>query len=49
MHGIAFRQRNLREILWRAALESYEPPPIDDGIRAELQEYAARRRRELGD
>lgn len=35
--------------LWRAALERYEPPPIDDGIRAELHEYAARRRRELGD
>jgi len=37
------------DILWRAALESYEPPPIDDGIRAELHEYAARRRRERGD
>ena len=37
------------DVLWRAALERYEPPPIDDGIRAELHEYAARRRRELGD
>ena len=36
------------DTLWRAALESYEPPPIDEGIREELYEYAARRRRELG-
>ena len=37
------------DALWRTALESYEPPPIDEGIREELYEYAARRRRELGD
>ena len=35
--------------LWRAALERYEAPAMDDGIRAELDEYVARRRRELGD
>ena len=30
-------------------LEEYEPPPLDDAIREELQEYVTRRRRELGD
>ena len=31
------------------AVHSDPSPPIDDGIREELHEYAARRRRELGD
>jgi len=35
--------------LWRAKLEAYERPPLDDAIRAELDDYVARRRRELGD
>ena len=43
------RQLARADALWRTALESYEPPPIDEGIREELNEYAARRRRELGD
>lgn len=30
-------------------LDEYEPPPLDDAIRAELSEYVTRRRRELGD
>jgi trimethylamine---corrinoid protein Co-methyltransferase len=30
-------------------LESYEQPPLDDAIRAELEDYVNRRRRELGD
>ena len=30
-------------------LEAYEEPPIDEAIRAELDEYVTRRRRELGD
>ena len=30
-------------------LEEYEPPPLDDAIRAELEEYVIRRRAELGD
>ncbi|HMH94532.1 MAG TPA: trimethylamine methyltransferase family protein [Streptosporangiaceae bacterium] len=30
-------------------LAAYEPPPIDDAIRAELAEYVTRRRAELGD
>jgi trimethylamine--corrinoid protein Co-methyltransferase len=35
--------------IWRAKLASFEPPPIDDAIRAELDNYVQRRRRELGD
>jgi trimethylamine--corrinoid protein Co-methyltransferase len=30
-------------------LESYEQPPLDEAIRAELAEYVTRRRAELGD
>ncbi|MPZ60374.1 MAG: trimethylamine methyltransferase [Propionibacteriales bacterium] len=30
-------------------LEEYAPPPIDDAVRAELEEYVVRRRAELGD
>jgi trimethylamine---corrinoid protein Co-methyltransferase len=30
-------------------LDSYEQPPLDDAIRAELEEYVVRRRAELGD
>ena len=35
--------------IWRAKLDSFEPPPLDDAIRAELGDFVARRRRELGD
>jgi trimethylamine--corrinoid protein Co-methyltransferase len=35
--------------LWREALAQYEPPPLDDGVRAELEQYVTRRRVELGD
>ena len=35
--------------IWRATLEEYEQPPMDEGVRAELQEFVVRRRRELGD
>jgi trimethylamine--corrinoid protein Co-methyltransferase len=35
--------------LYKAKLEAYEPPPLDDAIRAELEEYVTRRRKELGD
>jgi trimethylamine--corrinoid protein Co-methyltransferase len=34
---------------WRARLEEYEAPPLDDAVRQELQEYVVRRRAELGD
>jgi len=33
----------------RATLEAYEPPPLDDAVRAELEEYVVMRRKELGD
>lgn len=35
--------------IWKERLESYEQPPLDDAIRAELEDFVARRRRELGD
>ena len=35
--------------IWRKKLESFEAPPLDDAIRAELDDFVARRRRELGD
>src|SRR5579859_6109846 len=35
--------------IWRAQVEAYEPPPLDDAIRAELADFVTRRRRELGD
>jgi trimethylamine--corrinoid protein Co-methyltransferase len=33
----------------RRTLAEYEQPPLDDAVRAELEEYVTRRRRELGD
>jgi trimethylamine---corrinoid protein Co-methyltransferase len=35
--------------IWRQTLEDYEQPPIDDGVRAALRDFVARRRIELGD
>ncbi len=35
--------------IWRETLENYEQPPLDEGIRLELEEYVNRRRTELGD
>src|SRR4051794_12625291 len=35
--------------IWRETLESYERPPIDEGVRTQLREYVTRRRAELGD
>jgi trimethylamine--corrinoid protein Co-methyltransferase len=29
---------------WRALIEDYEAPPLDDAIREELAEYVERRR-----
>jgi trimethylamine--corrinoid protein Co-methyltransferase len=37
------------EVIWRRTLEEYEQPPLDEAIRAELEEYVTRRRAELGD
>jgi len=35
--------------IYKKKLEEYEPPPIDDAVRQELEEYVVRRRAELGD
>jgi trimethylamine--corrinoid protein Co-methyltransferase len=35
--------------IWRATLERYEQPPLDEAIRSELEEFVVRRRAELGD
>jgi trimethylamine--corrinoid protein Co-methyltransferase len=35
--------------IWRETLERYEPPPIDEGVRTQLEEFVSRRRAELGD
>jgi len=35
--------------VWRETLEHYERPEMDEGVRAQLEEYVIRRRAELGD
>src|SRR5262249_60635417 len=35
--------------IWRKKLEEFTPPPLDDAIRAELDDFVARRRREIDD
>ncbi len=35
--------------IYQQKLEEYEQPPLDEAIRAELEEYVTRRRKELGD
>jgi trimethylamine--corrinoid protein Co-methyltransferase len=35
--------------LWKRTLEEYEQPPLDEGLREELQAFVDRRRTELGD
>jgi trimethylamine--corrinoid protein Co-methyltransferase len=35
--------------IWRKTLDEYEQPPMDEAIRAELDEFVVRRRAELGD
>lgn len=35
--------------IYQERLAEYEPPPLDDAVRQELEEYVTRRRRELGD
>ena len=34
--------------IWRERLEAYEPPPLDEGVRAELEEYVVRLARRAG-
>ncbi|MPZ95206.1 MAG: trimethylamine methyltransferase [Propionibacteriales bacterium] len=35
--------------IYQQRLDEYEPPSLDDAVRAELEEYVVRRRKELGD
>ena len=35
--------------IYQKTLDEYEAPPLDDAVRAELEEYVVRRRAELGD
>ncbi len=42
-------RRRGRSEIYRKRLEEYERPPLDEAVRAELDEYVQRRRRELGD
>ncbi len=35
--------------IWQTTLENYEQPPLDEGIRQQLEDYVNRRRVELGD
>jgi trimethylamine---corrinoid protein Co-methyltransferase len=35
--------------IYAKTLDEYSPPPLDDAIRAELDDYVTRRRAELGD
>ena len=36
-------------MIWKRRLAEYTPPPLDDAIRAELDEFVARRKNELPD
>ncbi|MFI0356461.1 trimethylamine methyltransferase family protein [Actinomadura sp. 9N407] len=47
-NGAADTAARAAEIV-RTRLAEYEPPPLDEAVRAELEEYVARRRVELGD
>jgi trimethylamine---corrinoid protein Co-methyltransferase len=35
--------------IYQKTLEEYQQPALDDAVRAELEEYVIRRRKELGD
>jgi trimethylamine--corrinoid protein Co-methyltransferase len=35
--------------IYRARLQEFAPPALDDAVRQELEEYVVRRRAELGD
>jgi len=43
------RQHRARCEIWRKQLDDYVQPPLDDAVRAELDEFVVRRRAELGD
>jgi trimethylamine--corrinoid protein Co-methyltransferase len=35
--------------IWKKTIDEYEQPPMDEGLREQLEEYVTRRRAELGD
>ena len=35
-------------VAWKELLAAYEPPPLDDAVRAELTDFVERRKREIG-
>jgi len=35
--------------IWKQTIDEYEQPPMDEGLRGQLEEYVTRRRAELGD
>jgi len=45
-HGAKDATTRAHEV-WKKALATYQPPPLDDAVRDELQDYVARRTREL--
>jgi trimethylamine--corrinoid protein Co-methyltransferase len=49
MRGGGIDAAHRAEKIYTDTLEAYEPPPLDDAIRQELEEYVIRRRKELGD
>lgn len=49
MRGGALDANARAAALYKAQLEAYVQPPLDDAVRAELEEYVVRRRAELGD
>jgi trimethylamine--corrinoid protein Co-methyltransferase len=49
MRGGGIDTAHRAEKIYQDTLEAYEPPPLDDAIRQELEEYVIRRRKELGD
>ena len=49
MRGVGVDAAGRARKIYQDALEAYEPPPLDDAVRQELEEYVVRRRAELGD
>ena len=49
MRGGALDANARANATWKSWLERYEQPPLDDAVRAELEEFVTRRRTELGD
>nr|WP_226346689.1 trimethylamine methyltransferase family protein [Agilicoccus flavus] len=49
MRGGALDSSARASNIWKKKLEEYEQPPLDDAVRAQLEEYVVRRRAELGD